>query len=102
LAGQLSGLYDTAFGLALFTAVNIVVFTFLIWRSSQILNNLDIVRASAEEKMRQLADSMPQIVWTATPDGKADYYNQRCYDYNAMTFAETETETETETEAGSP
>ena len=28
---------------------------------------------------RQLADSMPQIVWTSRPDGYVDYFNQRWY-----------------------
>ena len=30
-----------------------------------------------ESRFRQLADTMPQMVWTATPDGKAEYYNRR-------------------------
>ncbi|MGC2660468.1 MAG: PAS domain S-box protein [Bryobacteraceae bacterium] len=29
------------------------------------------------KRYRQLADSMPQIVWTATPDGALDYGNER-------------------------
>ena len=33
----------------------------------------------SEERFRNLADSMPQIVWTATPDGEVDYYNERWY-----------------------
>jgi len=32
-------------------------------------------------RFRQLADSMPQIVWAARPDGYIDYYNQRRYEY---------------------
>jgi len=31
----------------------------------------------SEERFRNLADSMPQIVWTANPDGAVDYYNNR-------------------------
>lgn len=31
----------------------------------------------SEERFRQLADSMPQLVWTARADGTIDYYNQR-------------------------
>jgi PAS domain S-box-containing protein len=31
----------------------------------------------SEERFRNLADSMPQIVWTANPDGSVDYYNNR-------------------------
>ena len=30
-----------------------------------------------EARFRQLADSMPQLVWTAKPDGKVDYFNSR-------------------------
>jgi PAS domain S-box-containing protein len=30
-----------------------------------------------EARFRQLADSMPQLVWTAEPDGRVDYYNNR-------------------------
>lgn len=35
----------------------------------------------SEAKFRQLADVMPQIVWTAKPDGNLDYYNRRWYEY---------------------
>jgi len=34
-----------------------------------------------ERRFRELADSMPQIVWAAGPDGHIDYYNQRWYQY---------------------
>jgi PAS domain S-box-containing protein len=34
-----------------------------------------------ERQFRELADSMPQIVWAAGPDGHFDYYNRRWYDY---------------------
>jgi PAS domain S-box-containing protein len=30
-----------------------------------------------EARFRQLADSMPQLVWTAEPDGRVDYFNRR-------------------------
>jgi PAS domain S-box-containing protein len=35
----------------------------------------------SEERFRQLADSMPQQVWTATPEGKLDYINQQTIHY---------------------
>ena len=38
----------------------------------------------SEERFRQLADAMPQIVWTARPDGYVDYYNQRWYEYTGF------------------
>jgi PAS domain S-box-containing protein len=36
----------------------------------------------SEARFRQLADSMPQIVWTALPDGQVDYYNERWYEFS--------------------
>jgi PAS domain S-box-containing protein len=86
--GQRNGLYDAAFGLTLFTAASVIVLGSLIWRCGQILNMLDLERARTEREMWQLADSMPQMVWAATPGGDIDYYNQRWYDYTGMTFAQ--------------
>jgi PAS domain S-box-containing protein len=34
-----------------------------------------------ERRFRELADSMPQIVWAASADGHFDYYNKRWYDF---------------------
>jgi PAS domain S-box-containing protein len=34
----------------------------------------------SEQRFRQLADSLPQIVWTADAQGVVDYFNQRWYD----------------------
>lgn len=36
---------------------------------------------AAEARYRQLADSMPQVVWTAGPDGVVDYFNERWFEY---------------------
>ena len=47
-------------------------------------------RANNEENYHALADAMPQIVWTAKPDGRLDYYNQRWFDYTGITLDETE------------
>jgi PAS domain S-box-containing protein len=35
------------------------------------------VASEAEERFHHMADSMPQLVWTAHADGVVDYYNQR-------------------------
>src|SRR5207247_1154969 len=37
---------------------------------------------------RQLADAMPQIVWTADASGRATYYNRRWFEYTGMEAAE--------------
>ena len=36
-----------------------------------------------------LANAMPQIVWTADPDGGLDYYNQHWVAYTGMTVEQT-------------
>ncbi len=35
----------------------------------------------SEERYRQLADAMPQLVWTASSEGVVDYYNARAVEY---------------------
>src|SRR5688572_2922723 len=37
-----------------------------------------------EEQYRFLAESIPQMVWTALPSGALDYYNQRVSDYGGI------------------
>lgn len=39
---------------------------------------------ASEGRFRQLADSMPQIVWTARPDGYLDYFNERWYEFTGF------------------
>jgi PAS domain S-box-containing protein len=56
------------------------------------LTNLDITDRKvaqehlrdSEERFRQLADSMPQMVWTARHDGYLDYYNARWYEFTGF------------------
>ncbi|HUR30535.1 MAG TPA: CheR family methyltransferase, partial [Saprospiraceae bacterium] len=38
----------------------------------------------SENKFRSLADAMPQIVWTALPDGRVDYYNKQWYEFTGF------------------
>jgi PAS domain S-box-containing protein len=43
----------------------------------------EALRAS-ESRFRELADAMPQIVWTAKADGQVDYFNRRWYEYTGL------------------
>lgn len=54
-------------------------------RQAEQQQTLSALRES-EERYRYLADAMPQIVWTARPDGYFDYYNQRWFEYTGMTM----------------
>ncbi len=38
----------------------------------------------SERQYRDLAEAMPQIVWTARPDGYIDYYNKRWFDFSGL------------------
>jgi PAS domain S-box-containing protein len=44
----------------------------------------EALRAS-RERWIELADSMPQLVWTALPDGVVDYYNKRRQEFSGIT-----------------
>ena len=49
-------------------------------RTAELSRTVAAQRAS-EERFRQLADAMPQIVWTARPEGVIDYSNRRWFEY---------------------
>ena len=40
----------------------------------------------SEEKLRTLAEALPQIVWTSRPDGFQDYANKRWMDYTGLSL----------------
>ena len=40
--------------------------------------------ARLEQRFRQLAESMPMIVWTAEPDGRVDFSSQKMFDYTGV------------------
>jgi PAS domain S-box-containing protein len=42
----------------------------------------------SEEKFRLLADSMPQLVWTANEKGLIDYFNKSVFDYSGLSAEE--------------
>lgn len=42
-----------------------------------------------EQRFRFLANAMPQIVWTARPDGTVDFTNERWHKYTGLTLEET-------------
>jgi PAS domain S-box-containing protein len=42
----------------------------------------------SERNLRLFMETIPQMLWTATPDGAIDYYNQRVLDYAALSMDE--------------
>jgi two-component system CheB/CheR fusion protein len=43
----------------------------------------------SENRFRNMMETIPQIAWTNTVEGKVDYYNQRWYDYTGLSPAQT-------------
>ena len=41
---------------------------------------------ASQQRYRNLAESIPQIVWMADPDGEIHYYNQRWFDYTGLSL----------------
>lgn len=46
----------------------------------------------SERKFRSMAEAMPQVVWTARPDGYRDYYNSRWFELTGLSFDESKAE----------
>lgn len=58
LLGENQGFYGTAFGVALLTVSNIVVFAVLIWWTANIINQSDKARRNAEEDLLKAHDKL--------------------------------------------
>jgi PAS domain S-box-containing protein len=44
----------------------------------------------SEERMRLLSNAVPQVIWTNTTDGRANYFNQRWYEFTGLTYEQSE------------
>lgn len=61
-----------------------VVGSVLVFRDISERRRAQVALRESEGRFRQLADAMPQIVWTAAPDGSIDYMNRRWYDFTGL------------------
>ncbi|KUJ24103.1 uncharacterized protein LY89DRAFT_12234 [Mollisia scopiformis] len=43
------------------------------------------IKEKDEQRFQLICDSMPQMIWTTTPDGLHDWFSQRWYDYTGLT-----------------
>jgi PAS domain S-box-containing protein len=48
------------------------------------------LKLASELRYRNLADAVPHLMWTTRPDGMADYFNRRWFEYSGMTFADSQ------------
>jgi PAS domain S-box-containing protein len=59
----------------------------LLVKKEEELRQEKLIRESIE-RMRFLAEAMPEKVWTAKPDGNVNYYNRKWLEYTGMSFEE--------------
>ena len=57
------------------------VFVELARKRVQLREAAALLQETERRRYRQLAESIPQIVWRASPDGQYEYWNQRWFDY---------------------
>jgi PAS domain S-box-containing protein len=50
---------------------------------SEYKRTVEALRAS-EEQFRQIANTMPQMVWVTHPDGRHEYFNRRWYEFTGV------------------
>ncbi|KAI3391640.1 hypothetical protein diail_7008 [Diaporthe ilicicola] len=52
---------------------------------TEMVKEIDLIKARDAERFKLICDTMPQLVWTTTPDGYHDFFNSRWYDYTGLT-----------------
>jgi PAS domain S-box-containing protein len=57
-------------------------------RAAQELARLLTQAETSERQLRELVENLPDLAWTARPDGYIDYYNRGWYDYTGTTSEE--------------
>jgi len=77
--------------LAIFGMLSVIV----VWITSTFLRRLRLRTKSHLEAaqghelyFQTMAEAVPEIIWTADPDGTDDYFNQKCFDYTGLTLEE--------------
>ena len=90
-------LFGLELGISIFSISTIVAFTALVWWSASFIRSSEAETRRAEASLREslkrfslLAETMPQIVWAAKPDGNINYYNQRWVDYTGLSMEQTQ------------
>jgi diguanylate cyclase (GGDEF)-like protein/PAS domain S-box-containing protein len=52
----------------------------------QTLRENPAIARERELYFQTMAEAVPEIIWTADPNGMDDFFNQRCFDYTGMTL----------------
>lgn len=52
------------------------------------LVNARLRAEASEHELKAFVDNLPELAWTARPDGHVEFYNRRWYEYTGTTFEE--------------
>jgi two-component system cell cycle sensor histidine kinase/response regulator CckA len=77
LRGQQAGFYDVRFGMALFTLLNVTVFTTLIYGTATVLYRIENERQRAEDKFRLVVEAAPNGTLMVNHDGRIVLVNSQ-------------------------
>jgi len=77
LLGEQAGLYDLAFGVALFALSNILVLSFLLWRNARFIDLADSDRKRTEERFRLAAEAAPNAMVMVNRKGNITLVNSQ-------------------------
>ncbi|MGE5438733.1 MAG: sensor histidine kinase [Bacteroidota bacterium] len=69
---------------ALFNRTSYILITWVVAYFQLQKRNAFIEVTKGRERFRQMADSLPQMVWSTGPGGNTDYVNQRFKDYTGL------------------
>jgi diguanylate cyclase (GGDEF)-like protein/PAS domain S-box-containing protein len=86
---QISSLGIVAISLTSFLMMSLAIATAFLDRMLALRTAVVNAARDGEARLRMLAEAIPQIVWTATPEGAVDYCNQRWYELTGFTVEQT-------------
>lgn len=59
-------------------------------KGNRLKEQLGQLEKLSQERYRNLANAIPQIVWIARPNGMVDFFNQQWFSYTGLTFEQSE------------
>ena len=87
-AASISSIGITAIAVSSLLALTLVVVTAFLERLLSAQKAVAEAAGKGEKYFRTMADAIPQIIWTALPNGELDFYNRRWSDYTGKNLSE--------------
>lgn len=85
---SVSSLGITIVSVGSFLALCAAIFSVFVDRFIELQRSQLTSALERELYFRSMAEALPDIIWTASPDGNDDYFNKKCFDYTGKSFEE--------------